>query len=796
MSIYTKILATTLPLVFFILFATVGITYHFSRTALTELGETWLETRLSEAMKIIQEQEEVLHRYGLEKIKASNTKAQLDAAAAIARIEVGQLGYIFAVNKSGIITLHPNKDKVGNDISNKDWFQLLTLGKEKLSYKSEYGKSLARIDYFAPWEWFVLATDPEKEVYGVANRMKPYIFYLVIFSIILFSGVLMLMTRRLTAPLRSLTSGADAIGRGDLETRITIRTRDELGRLAAVFNQMSGKLKKTLTALKTREEHFRALIENASDIITTLDSNGRILYVSPSVKRILNYSQKEMIGNQFSNWIHPGDREAFNDFFNNRLNSKNSTATIEIRFSHYDGSWRILGTTGRNLLDHNAVNGFVFNFRDITKQKLAQETLRQSHQELEKRVEERTSELIQANRQLVNEIEERIKMNLEKDMLQEQLLKAQKMEAIGTLAGGIAHDFNNILMGIQGHLSIMLVKNNSNHTPQKRLAIIQDYVENAANLTKQLLGFARLGKYSVQITDVNRLIIKSSDMFGRTRKELRIRRRLQRNLWAVKVDPGQIEQVLLNLFINGWHSMPTGGDLSMSTQNVVLDEIAVRPYQILPGNYVKISVTDTGEGMEQDIQQQIFDPFFTTKPKQRGTGLGLASVYGIIRNHDGFINVSSAKGIGTTFTIFLKGYDKKSLTVMETKEPDNPLTGDEALLFVDDEPMIIETCKEMMEDLGYEVFTADSGRKALEIYQKNRKKISLVILDMVMPDMNGSRTFDCLKAIHPDLKVLLASGYSLNGQAKKILKKGCNGFIQKPFNLNTLSVELRRIIDG
>ena len=377
--------------------------------------------------------------------------------------------------------------------------------------------------------------------------------------------------------------------------------------------------------------------------------------------------------------------------------------------------------------------------------------------------------------------------------LQDQLQQAQKMESLGTLAGGIAHDFNNLLMAIQGRTSIMLMKKDSSHPDFGHLKGIEDNVDSAADLTKQLLGFARGGKYEVKPTDMNELIKKQNRMFGRTKKEITIRGKYEENPWSVEVDRGQIEQVLLNLYINAWQAMPGGGNLNLQTENATLDENYVKPFSIEPGRYVKISVTDTGVGMDKATQEKIFEPFFTSKELGRGTGLGLASVYGIIKNHGGFINVYSEKGHGTTFNIYLPASEKE---VIEEKKPaGDTVRGSETVLFIDDEDMIIEVAEELFEQLGYKLLIARSGKEAIETYEKNKELIDIVLLDMIMPDMSGSDTYDRMKELDPDIKVLLSSGYSLEGRATEILDRGCNGFIQKPFKMKELSQKLREILD-
>ncbi|MCJ7833731.1 MAG: response regulator, partial [Deltaproteobacteria bacterium] len=377
--------------------------------------------------------------------------------------------------------------------------------------------------------------------------------------------------------------------------------------------------------------------------------------------------------------------------------------------------------------------------------------------------------------------------------METQFLQAQKMEAVGTLAGGIAHDFNNLLMSIQGNASLILLDIDTGHPHYSKLKSIEQQVQAGAELTKQLLGRARGGKYEVKPTAINMLIGKGLDLFGRTKKEITIHKYLQEEVWTVEVDRSQIEQVLLNLYVNAGHAMPAGGNLYVETKNIVLDESYTEPYGLPSGKFVRISVTDTGIGMDEATQKRAFDPFFTTKEMGRGTGLGLASAYGIVKNHNGIINIYSEKSEGTTVNIYLPVTDKQIRE--EANFPEEILTGTETVLFVDDEESITDIGRILLEKLGYRVITARNGSEAVEIYRREGSRIDLVILDMIMPEMSGGGTFDRLKEIDPQVKVLLSSGYSINGQAKTILDRGCKGFLQKPFGLADLSKKVRQILD-
>ncbi len=394
---------------------------------------------------------------------------------------------------------------------------------------------------------------------------------------------------------------------------------------------------------------------------------------------------------------------------------------------------------------------------------------------------------------LVNDITAIRKVEDEKKILEAQLVQSQKMESLGTLAGGIAHDFNNLLTGIHGNVSLIKLDSDPDFKHYDKLNHVETYVQRAVDLTKQLLGFAKGGKYEVRPIDINNLLLVSSEMFERTRKEISIHREFEDDIWTVEVDHNQIETVLLNLYVNAWHAMGGSGDLFLQTENMILSDQYAEKFDVKPGKYIKISVRDTGIGIDPMTQKRIFDPFFTTKEKERGTGLGLASAYGIIKNHDGFINVYSELGKGAVFNIFLPASEKipeRNKVVHEQIQ-----IGQETILMIDDEKMIIEVGQEMLTSMGYRVIATDSGVEALEIVAARREEIDLVILDMIMPKLSGRQTYDQLKIIAPEMKVILSSGYSIDGDASEIMEKGCNGFVQKPFSMETLSNKIREVLD-
>lgn len=511
---------------------------------------------------------------------------------------------------------------------------------------------------------------------------------------------------------------------------------------------------KTEEALRESEEKYRNILESIEDGYFEVDLAGNLMFANNAAQRMMGYSLEELIGMNNQEFTSHKTAKKMFQVFNTVYNARKPVDVVNFEIITKDGNIKNLELSASLMQDSEQTP---IGFRGI-----------------------------------VRDVTERLKSEKEKERLASQIQQAQKMEAIGTLAGGIAHDFNNLLMGFQGNISLMLMDLDEDHPYCEYLKNMESYVIRGSELTRQILGFARRGKFQVKTINLNDLLEKSADMFSHTKKEISIHKKFQEDLWPVEIDRGQFEQVLLNLFVNSWQAMPGGGNLYLQTENVHLEENHEKPYEIVPGPYVRISVTDTGIGMDNEIQQRIFEPFYTTKAVGRGTGLGLASAYGIIKNHNGIIDVYSEKDHGAIFKIYLPASDK---TVAREK----PLTeklqkGTETILLVDDEEMVVDIGKEILEKLGYTVIPASGGSEAIEKIRQHKHRIDLVILDMIMPDMSGSETFDNLKTIDPDIRVLLSSGYSIDGQASEILNRGCNGFVQKPFNLKQISSKIREIL--
>lgn len=509
--------------------------------------------------------------------------------------------------------------------------------------------------------------------------------------------------------------------------------------------------KRAEEALRHSEARYRELIQNANSIILRRDIEGKITFFNEFAQRFFGYTEDELIGKNVVGTIVPEKDRAGRDLaamikdigLNPAKYAANENENMRKNGERVCVSWtnKAIKDKNRNVLEILCVGN------DITERK----------------------------------------------QLEGQLRHALKMESIGTLAGGIAHDFNNLLMAILGNTSLMLLNADPGDPNYKRLKTIEKQIESGSKLTSQLLGYARKGKYELKHIDLNHLVKDSSEVFGRTRKDVSIKLELSPDLLSIKADGNQIEQILWNLHVNASDAMPEGGNFTIKTFNTNHIEMGNKLYIPKPGKYVLLTVSDTGIGMDKKIQERIFDPFFTTKEMGRGTGLGLASTYGIIKGHAGYIDVESRKGEGTTFSIYLPASEKIVKNVVNF--PEMVVKGTETVLLVDDEEAVLDVGRDLLEAMGYRVLSARDGREAIEVYKKNKEKIDIVILDMVMPDMSGGTVYDELKEINSDIKTLLSSGYSIDGHASEILRRGCNGFIQKPFSITELSMKIKEIIE-
>ena len=414
---------------------------------------------------------------------------------------------------------------------------------------------------------------------------------------------------------------------------------------------------------------------------------------------------------------------------------------------------------------------------DITARKQSEEFLQSAHDELERRVEERTAE---------------------RKHLEEQLLQSQKLEAVGQLAGGIAHDFNNLLTTIMGYSQLALRRLSPNDPLRPNLEEIKKASDRAASLTRQLLAFSRKQVLQPKVFDLNSVIADLERMLRRMiAEDIEIRTMLQREVGNVKADPSQIEQVIINLAVNARDAMPFGGQLTIETADVYLDETYAQQHlTVVPGAYVMLAVSDTGIGMDAETQLHIFEPFFTTKEVGKGTGLGLSTVYGIVRQSGGNIWVYSEPGKGTTVKVYLPRVDEGAEEYKRSVPLSDLAQGTETILLVEDDEMVRQLAREVLETSGYQVLEAASGSAARLICEQTKEAIQLLLTDVVMPKTSGREVVNRLLPLHPEMRVLFMSGYAQNAIVHHgVLDEGID-FIEKPFSPQALALKVREVLDA
>ncbi|HEY6011127.1 MAG TPA: PAS domain S-box protein, partial [Nitrospirota bacterium] len=500
--------------------------------------------------------------------------------------------------------------------------------------------------------------------------------------------------------------------------------------------------------LRESEEKYRDLYDNAPDGYYSVAGNGLIVEVNRTFLEMLGYAREEVVGTMYLDELLTDESASVCRVKFPELKKKGRIANLEMTMRKKDGSLLPVMLSATAVISASA-GTFVMS------------------------------------RTMIRDISERKKAEEEKRKLQERLFQSQKLEALGTLAGSIAHDFNNLLASILGYASLAKADLPAGDPVAHHVDIIEAASLRASELTQQLLAFARGGKYDPRPNDVNAIVREAVALLGHTAdRNVAVELHLSDDLKSALCDAGQIQQAILNICINARDAMQKGGTLSIDTQNVTLTAGDVQfLVDVPPGDYVRVSVADTGPGMDRETREHIFEPFFTTKKK--GTGLGLAIAYGIVRKHNGFIHVSSAPGQGSLFQVNLVACTEEQPCAKQ-RQIISLRRGSETILVVDDEPMITDLASDILRRYGYAVLAANSGPEAVELYRRNAATIGAVVLDMVMPGMDGSEVFSQLCAVDPRVKVIASSGYDHDHDTEDILSRGALGFVQKPYRITEL----------
>lgn len=508
--------------------------------------------------------------------------------------------------------------------------------------------------------------------------------------------------------------------------------------------------KQTETILQESEEKYRLLVENAGEAIF-IAQDETIKFCNPATERLTGYLKEELASISFVKFIHPEDREMVLERYQKRLRNEKVETGYSFRF-----------------IDRNGMGHWVYITSTITSWEGKPATLN-----------------------FVNDISSQKNMEA-------QLRQAQKMEAVGTLAGGVAHDFNNLLTTIIGNAELALMQIYKGNPLNEYIEEIKNAGNTAASLTRQLLTFSRKQMIQPKVLSINRILHDMEKMLRRLiREDIEMVLDLDSELWPVNIDPGQIEQVSMNLVVNAGDAMPKGGKLLIETANVHLDRTYFRNHGVenTSGAYVMLALTDNGTGMDEKTRDRIFEPFFTTKEMGQGTGLGLSTVYGIMKQNNGYVWVYSEPGKGTTFKVYFPKAGADEVSDTEEQVGDDLLIGSETILVVEDSKPLLKITQKMLEKYGYRILTAQNGREALEVFSGHDGPIHLILTDLVMPKMGGQDLVEKIQSEKPEVKLVYMSGYTDRAISDNgMLHKDVN-FIQKPFSSNDLVRKVREVLN-
>ena len=537
-----------------------------------------------------------------------------------------------------------------------------------------------------------------------------------------------------------------------LEAQVGERTSE----LAAANQQLETELaerQRAEEALRKSEERFRRIFDDSQVGMTVTTGGAKFLQANQAFLDMLGYTEEELLGMNVSEVIHPDDWKDHLPVAEQVLKGELDFFQIEARYLHKQGH-EIWSLTSVSVI------------RDST------------------------GKILFSLGQYIDLTERR--------KLEEQFQQAQKMEAVGRLAGGVAHDFNNLLMVMRGYTELMLGRLSANDPLRSNAEEIQKAADRATSLTQQLLAFSRKQVMQPKVFDLNAVVAETEKMLRRLiGEDIELATLLGPELGRVKADPGQIEQVILNLAVNARDAMPQGGKLVMETANVELTQAFARQHPgVTPGPHVMLAMSDTGVGMDAETQARIFEPFFTTKEKGKGTGLGLATVYGIVKQSGGYIWVYSEAGQGTTFEIYLPRVEDAVTADQEEHAVSQPPSGSETVLLVEDEEPVRKLAREFLESSGYTVLEAEDPVEAMHLSDRHQGPIHLMVTDVVMPKMSGHELAQQMASVRPEMKVLYVSGYTDDALGQYGVPTQDSFFLQKPFSLDTLARKMRTLLEG
>lgn len=683
-------------------------------------------------------------------------------------LKEGATGYGFILAQDGTYIYHPKPHFVlQKKITELAAPSERTLGKLMISCKSGmflFSQDKQRmVAFYKPIPitgWSVATVIPEVELFAPAIKMIKLLTVIAVTTSILIGLALFLAMKRLTKPLQILDARTQAIAAGNLdEIDLEVTTKDEIGSLSQSFNIMANNLRETLSGLKKSEDNYRSIFKNSIAGILQIPYQGQSLNANPAFATMVGYASAESFITAFTNIKDLFVDQDVHQNFLLLLFEAGSVHSQEVQFYRKDNEIIWVSLNARLIRDTQGIP-------------LRTEVL-------------------------VIDISDRKQIEQEREQLFGRLAQAKKLEAVGQLAGGVAHDFNNMLSVILGQTELALLKTKPSDPTRTAFTTIKNAAEHSANLTRQLLGFARKQDVAPQLIDLNHTIGDTMALLNRLiTEDIELTSTLTKQVWPVFIDPDQVKQMLTNLCVNARDAIVDGGKITITTKNASFDEACCANYpEIRAGDYVCMAVSDNGIGMDERTKKHIFDPFFTTKKIAKGTGLGLATVYGIAKQNNAFINVYSELNEGTTFKIYIPRYQKSIPITRPPQIDENINFNKKTILLVEDEPSLLQVATTLLEELGCLVIATGSPAEAIQRASDQSTQIDLVLTDVVMPDMNGRELATRIQELRPEIKCLFMSGYTADIiTTRGVLDSGIN-FIQKPFTTASLAKKLREVLD-
>ncbi|MBU5612112.1 cache domain-containing protein [Geomonas azotofigens] len=674
----------------------------------------------------------------------------------LASLKLGERGFLSLYDNRRNVLMHPDKRRVLRQDppgTNEMLERALNGFQGTAESMTRTGIPVLRsVKRLQSTGWVLAVSYPLDEAYAPVHAARNYFTAGSLAAALISLCLVWPFMQYLTRPLVSFTRHLEELPtKENLAQKLApVTSDDEIGQMARTFNRM-------LVELERSADFYLTLFENFPAMIWRVGTDGQANYFNRTWLDFTGRPLEEELGDGWTSGIHCEDQEyclrTYREAFVQRVPFQ-----MQYRLRHVDGSYRWIIDMGRpfNGLDDKFA-GYIGTCYDVT---------------------------------------DRLQAEEERRALEHQLTQSQKMEAIGTLTGGIAHDFNNILTAIIGYSTMMQVQLEEDHPLQGKVSEILRASERAANLTRSLLAYSRKQVTNPAPVGLNAILLNLEVMLRRLIPEhIEFRMQLADEELSVLADSGQIEQVIMNLAVNARDAMANGGVLSIATDRIILDQdfVAAHGYGV-PGSYALITVADTGIGMDQKTRDRIFEPFFTTKEPGKGTGLGLAMVYGIVKQHSGFINCYSELGHGTVFRIYIPRIDQptrsESVTVDESVHG-----GEETLLLVEDDAVIRGMVRELLQDFGYRVITAVDGVDAVEKFQGAGGNVAMIIMDVIMPRMNGRDAYQAISALSPGVKVIFMSGYTADIITDTLTMGDPRHFISKPIKINELLARVRELLD-